>query len=337
MSESSVSHETVEDSTVFHQPTVGRQLQLAREAKKMSVAEVAELLKLGSSQVEALESDHWQALPGPTFVRGFVRNYARLFGLDSVLLMKQLNARLDSKVSELALPESTHVPMPDASGHSPARDYFLPVLGLVLIVLAMLIYFLMPNDVSRLRSGAQSVVDAISAALTRQPVSHPAPTSTPTPHTAAPESAEQLVLPPGSSVSQVLNPLAVEPSPADLVAAGQAPAMSPALVAKIPVEQSALPAPSASAPAAAPGAPAVGLTSPLQLFFSQEAWVEVRDRRGNVVYSQNAAAGSERAIEGEGPFALVLGNAKAVKLMHRGKPVDLTPHIKGDVARLTLE
>ncbi|MBS1198026.1 MAG: hypothetical protein H6R18_1811 [Proteobacteria bacterium] len=335
MSESSTHLEGADDGVPLHQQTVGRQLQLAREAKKMSVAEVAELLKLGTSQVEALESDHWQVLPGSTFVRGFVRNYARLFGLDSAPLMKQLDTKLDFKVSDLALPESTHVPMPDASGRSLARDYFLPVLGLMLILLAILIYYLMPNDISRLRSGAQSMVDAISSALTRQAAPVPASVPVPTqPPPVAPDSAEQAVLPPGTTVSQVLNPQAVEPSPADLAAAaqGQPPAIS-ATTLPAPIGQ---PVPLVSPPAA-PSAAAGASTAPLHLFFSQEAWVEVRDRRGNVVYSQNATAGSERAVEGEAPFALVLGNAKTVKVMHRGKPVDLTPHIRGDVARLTLE
>mgnify|MGYP000860876834 CR=1 FL=1 len=58
--------------------SVGLVLRQARESRQMSVADVAQLLKISYRQVDALESDNWDALPGQTFVLGFIRNYARL-------------------------------------------------------------------------------------------------------------------------------------------------------------------------------------------------------------------------------------------------------------------
>jgi cytoskeleton protein RodZ len=57
-------------------------LARAREAQNLSVSDVARQLKLSVHQVEALEADEFHKLPGPVFVRGFVRNYARLVKLD---------------------------------------------------------------------------------------------------------------------------------------------------------------------------------------------------------------------------------------------------------------
>ena len=62
--------------------TRARWLRMAREAAGLSIDAVAQQLKLAPRQVKALEDDDFAELPGRTFVRGFVRNYARLLRLD---------------------------------------------------------------------------------------------------------------------------------------------------------------------------------------------------------------------------------------------------------------
>ena len=60
----------------------GALLGAAREASGLSIDAVAQQLKLAPRQVRALESGEFSHLPGRTFVRGFIRNYARLVSLD---------------------------------------------------------------------------------------------------------------------------------------------------------------------------------------------------------------------------------------------------------------
>jgi cytoskeleton protein RodZ len=62
----------------------GARLRSAREHAGLSLDQVAQALKLAPRQVKALEDEDFAQLPGRTFARGFVRNYARLLGLDSV-------------------------------------------------------------------------------------------------------------------------------------------------------------------------------------------------------------------------------------------------------------
>ena len=85
-------------------PGVGARLRLARELRQMSVNDVAQALKLGSRQVQALENGNWQGLPGQTFVRGFVRNYARLLQIDPTPLMDQLDDTLEKPADSLNVP-----------------------------------------------------------------------------------------------------------------------------------------------------------------------------------------------------------------------------------------
>jgi cytoskeleton protein RodZ len=62
----------------------------------------------------------------------------------------------------------------------------------------------------------------------------------------------------------------------------------------------------------------------------------VRDGTGRSLVSSLNPAGTERAVHGQPPFELVIGNAAHVRLTYDGKPVDLKPHIRGKVARFTL-
>ena len=103
-------------------------------------------------------------------------------------------------------------------------------------------------------------------------------------------------------------------------------------------------APPALAQAEAPAQPEVAAepasppgTHRLVLRMAEEAWLEVRDAGGASLVSSLNPAGSERAVRGRPPFQLVIGNASRVELSYDGKPVDLKPYIRGEVARLTLK
>lgn len=125
--------------------SVGAVLRQAREARSLPVEDVARALKLGARQVDALERDDWAALPGATFIRGFIRNYARLVDVDSVMLMSWLDKQLAKPADTLAVPEAS--PKEVRAG-SRARDGLVVGLGALLLALAGLTYFLLPVDLA---------------------------------------------------------------------------------------------------------------------------------------------------------------------------------------------
>lgn len=67
--------------------TVGQALKEAREAKLYTIEEVEKATKIRKELLLALESDDFTKLPPPTFVQGFIKNYARFLGLDSAQLL----------------------------------------------------------------------------------------------------------------------------------------------------------------------------------------------------------------------------------------------------------
>lgn len=87
-------------------PSVGRSLRAARVAVGLTVTEVAQILKFSPRQIEALEADNYDALPGNTIVRGFVRSYAKLLKLDAGALLGILDARSPSAPADVRPPEN---------------------------------------------------------------------------------------------------------------------------------------------------------------------------------------------------------------------------------------
>jgi cytoskeleton protein RodZ len=77
--------------------SVGQLLREAREAQGITLEEVAGRLRLMHRQVEAMETDDFESLGQPVFARGFVRNYARLLGLDPEALLARMEGAPEEK------------------------------------------------------------------------------------------------------------------------------------------------------------------------------------------------------------------------------------------------
>lgn len=282
----------------------GRVLSEARSRRNQTVAEIAQQLKLSASQVEALEADDYSRLPGPVFVRGFVRNYARLMELDVETLVAGLTMPLDPLATGAAIPHSHNIPFPDGRGPRwPIYAALIAVLSAI-VVLFEFMYSSPPAEVT--------VVPA--------PKAEEAAPATP--------ALAQPLFPPQSDVSA---PVATQP------------AVEPAPVAPVPAPSAVLapvPAPAAvpatQAPATAPEAKRPGAAE-MKMVFERQSWVEVRDRDDRIVFSQLNPAGAVQIVHGLPPLNVVIGNASGVKVTYKGRVMDLTPHTKVEVARFTLD
>ena len=77
--------------------TVAEQLKQAREAQKMTVQELAEITKIRTDHVRALEEGNFNIFPAPVYIRGFVRTVATLLKLDVPQVMSALERRTGSR------------------------------------------------------------------------------------------------------------------------------------------------------------------------------------------------------------------------------------------------
>ena len=120
-----------------------------------------------------------------------------------------------------------------------------------------------------------------------------------------------------------------------------APSSTPAPAPEKARTVAAAPAPAA---AAAPAAPAATADKPkvvagphrLVVRTDGEAWIEIKDSADRMLVSSLNPAGSERVVRGRPPYQLVIGNASNVRITYDDKLIDLAPHTRQDVARLTV-
>jgi len=269
----------------------GRRLSEAREAQNLAAADVARQLKLSVGQVEALESGRYQQLPGPIFVRGFIRNYARLLKLDPDELVRVASNDLPRQAALPQTPPSQEIPFPTAI--VPRWPKYAAAAVAIFGVLAA--YEFIWNEPS---GPATWTVEVTSVPVA--PKAKSAEASQPV----------QLAGEPGAAQPAISAATAAEPIP--------------------------------NAPAAADVPPVAESTSrpgekQVRLEFDQESWVEIRDRRQQVIFSKLNYPGTTQQVTGMPPFSVVVGNAHGVKLTYGEQVVDLSHYTKINVARLILE
>ena len=272
----------------------GRQLAAARASGGLSVADIARQLKLSPWQVEALEAGDYRRLPGAVFVRGFIRNYARLVKLDPASLRASVDQQLPRATQPMpAMPPSADIPFP---GGREFRWHKYAIVALMLLV-PVVIFEFYRDDAHEVTVKSRQVA--------------------PPPVVAEEKIAETSVaarVPAASDATA--NPAGAVSAAAGIEQTGGAeplPAARTASLARKPAEHV------------------------VRFRFERQSWVEIRDRNGRKIFSQLNSAGTVQEVSGLPPLSLVVGNAAGVRLVHNDQPVDLAPHIKVDVARLTLD
>jgi cytoskeleton protein RodZ len=122
---------------------IGATLREARMRARIDVSEIEAQTKIRAKYLRALENEEWDLLPGPTFVRSFLRTYAQALGLDDKSLVDEYRLRFEQPV------EFDHQPVvssarnprrrpPARKGRRPSRGYAI-ALGAVGLLIVLLI------------------------------------------------------------------------------------------------------------------------------------------------------------------------------------------------------
>ena len=80
---------------------IGAELSCARIAQGMQIAEVAQLLRISKHYLKDIEAGSFDQLPGPTYVSGYLRSYARVVGLDAVALTNRYRELLNGETAAI--------------------------------------------------------------------------------------------------------------------------------------------------------------------------------------------------------------------------------------------
>jgi len=304
----------------------GAALLAERRSQGLSLGDIARQLKLSVRQVEALERDEYGGFSGSVFVRGFLRNYAKLLRLDPDRLLEAAGQSIAPvRVNESAVPE---MPMASANREGTHRVLTWGAFG----VLAVVVLFLLASNASKEQRETQEAEKPLASAA---PVLHPAE-----PPAVAASQSPSGAMPPresGSTAPVSDNAVAAAPIPGSASAEPSEPRAATELRTEVESQPPSGARAEESAAAARPRVFVSGGASQIRMVFEDESWVEVRDGSGDTIFSRLNAPGTERLIRGQPPFVVTVGNAHAVKLLYRGKSIDLGPHTRVDVARVTLE
>jgi cytoskeletal protein RodZ len=124
-------------------PEIGATLREARMREHIDVSEIEAQTKIRAKYLRALENEEWGLLPGPTFVKSFLRTYAQALGLDGKALVEEyrLHHERGSEAFEpiVSTPRSARA-RPQRTG--PSRGYVVAVTlvgGLILLLVVLLI------------------------------------------------------------------------------------------------------------------------------------------------------------------------------------------------------
>lgn len=247
----------------------GLRLREAREAAGLSQSEVATRLKMPVRVIQTLESDNWESLGAPVFVRGQLRSYARLLGvkLDPDLVVAPI-----PEVAPEVLVSHVHTPR-----YRRAADQMIKRAIYIVLTAAIVVPVWMSTR-PHISNGSLSV----------EPLELPANNAAVAPPV---RTGQQARVPTSPARTPLVASMATLPDVAD---------------------------------------------SELTLRVSADSWIEIFDPSGRVVEQGLLRAGQRRAYASSDVGRLVLGNAAAVEVVLAGKPLNLEPFSRANVARFTL-
>jgi cytoskeleton protein RodZ len=132
---------------------IGETLREARMRARIDVSEIEAQTKIRAKYLRALENEEWGLLPGPTFVKSFLRTYAQALGLDGKALVEEYRLHHEHpSEAELQQPIAAGPQRARAPGAGPSRGY-MALVGVVTLVIVLLIVGLLSGGGSSKHTG----------------------------------------------------------------------------------------------------------------------------------------------------------------------------------------
>lgn len=267
---------------------VGAELRAARLQLGLALPDIVAVLRIRLHFLEAIEDGRVADLPGAVYAVGFVRNYAASLGLDVADVARRFRAEAYpvNRKTELAFP----TPVPDRGVPAGA----VALLGALLLAGAYVGWYRISGE----RQVSAEVVPAVPERLAALADPDALPSNPP----------QVAAVVPGPSISALATPMPLAP-----------PVASPQPAASPP------PMPSTTAASDTPATVAAN-DSRIMLRVKADAWIQVRERQGQVLLSRIMRAGDIWPVPNGTQLLLSTGNAGGTELLVDG---EATPALGG--------
>ncbi len=283
-------------------PGPGRLLQIAREEKNLRPEDIAYEIRLTPSQVLALDEDDYSKMPEETYVRGYLRNYARLVGVPENDILMAF-ARFTR--AEDVTPAPSSLPAASEADKKSRAVWIVAVASIVAVIVLSAIWVIEPAD------------ETLNAGTNTGPL-------------ATEEKAGLEEVPVGTStlkLEEAVENAALDSSPDTLE-------KEPKTKISAPVKRGGIALTAETVKTGGNQITAEG--GVLLISYTKDSWTDVRDANGVKLLYRTVKAGEEVALAGELPISLFFGFAQGVGVKFNGKAIDVSAHTRGVFARFTV-
>ena len=312
-------HDSQEDSQVV---SPGELLRNAREQLGWTREHVASRIHLRLTLIDAIESNTYDKNTAHTFIRGYLRSYAKLVGVPEQTILAAYNT--------LGLTPPDNIDMQSFSRRSrqQANDSRLKlVTWLVILALVGLSVAWWWQSTTRRSAGDEALAATEMSATSLTPV---ASGITPL-DTVNGDLTEDAATTPVAIDSDVVSAPAVSEGSVSLAPELVEPALSAADGEQVTQDEE----------------PVTSLTVPqdeevtakvpqLKMSFTADCWLDVKDGNGKTLFSGLKKANDELLLEGAEPLKFTIGAPMAVKLDYKGVSFDMSRYNNGRTARFSL-
>ncbi len=334
--------EATQENSAVH--STGARLRQAREQMGLTQQNVAERLCLKLTTVRDIEEDKSPADLASTFLRGYIRSYARLVHVPEEDLLPMMAKQAPVRAAKIEPMQSFSL-----GKRRKKRDGWLMIFTwlVIFVVVGLTGAWWWQNHkasqadlVSMADQNGSSSDNSQSIPLGENSADNSADADTNAAGTPVDNGAGAAATPDTSSTAES-TPAATAPSPAAssdnaVVSPSQAPiantppaATSPAPANSVPAGQMPTGDAAVSEPASDPNA--------VVMNFKADCWLEVTDATGKKLFSGLQRSGGKLSLSGTAPYRLKIGAPGAVDVQYQNQPVDLSRFIRNNqVARLTL-
>ena len=289
----------------------GHLLRQAREEHGLSQKEAARDLHLTSKIINAIEEDDFELIPSFVFARGYIRSYARHVGLDGQALVAEFDAAY-------GVPNNSAKPMSTirkGGQQSKPGDTWVKLISIVFVIgllAASIVWWQSQN-------GSQMLSQAASVAV----------------ETPAGETVVEDIDADDANLDLLL--LATNDSEVDATVPAAEQTLESEVAASEPVDDAAVEVAKEQAPKVADVVVLLPNQAQLVMVFDKDCWVEIKDGNGKMILSDLYSAGDTIEQVVTAPIEVLLGRSSGVATMtFDGQVIDLKPHTRKDIARLTL-
>ena len=302
--------ETQTQETVAPAIEAGTLLKNKRESLGLTQKQISDRLKLRVTLIQQIEENQFESDQVATFMRGYIRSYAKYVNLDEKVVLNALHHSGDAQHQEqemLSFSRKTKTEKHNSRIMLLTWSIFAVIVGI-----SSLWWWqnqqqdTLSQSLANTESSEELVVEeSLDPELTSLEVIEAEQNTETSPVT---ENSDELTEVSSAEDSVTLDPVEEAPEAAD--------------VASVTAE------PETVAPEA--------VVNELVMQFSADCWIQVKDASGKTLSTGIKKAGQTLNLSGTAPYKVILGAPEGVSMTFASEPVDLSGYTSGKVARITL-